>query len=105
MLYILLQKTSLPGEIFKKASEKELQATDFSRIRCPHCKWQPKKSSRWFCADCDFPEFFYNACYTEWNTFETRGVCPVCRHLWRFTSCLQCEGWSLHEDWYAEAKD
>jgi len=21
---------------------------------------------------------------------------------WRWTSCLRCAGWSLHEDWYEE---
>ena len=37
----------------------------------------------------------------EWNTFATRGLCPGCQHQWRYTSCLECAAWSLHEDWYA----
>jgi hypothetical protein len=105
MNYSLLRKTERTEEILKKASQEEAEITDFSRIRCPKCLWQPKKSSRWYCADSDFPEYFYNACYTAFNTFETRGVCPVCRHQWRWTSCLQCAGWSLHEDWYEKGKD
>ena len=105
MNYKLLQKTSLTEEILKKAFEKESEETDFSRIRCPKCLWQPKKSSRWYCADCAYPEYFFAACYTAFNTFSTRGVCPTCRHRWRWTSCLRCAGWSLHEDWYEKEKD
>jgi hypothetical protein len=73
---------------------------DFSRIRCPLCKWQPKPSHRWFCAPCGYPEFFDDGCGACWNTFTTRGLCPGCGHQWRWTSCLNCSGWSLHEDWY-----
>jgi hypothetical protein len=29
-------------------------------------------------------------------------LCPGCAHQWRYTACLRCEGWSLHEDWYVE---
>lgn len=100
MNYILLQKTSSTEEIFEKASEKKSAEIDFSRIRCPLCRWQPNKSSRWLCADCDFPEYFYNGCWNEFNTFNSRGQCPGCLHRWRWTSCLRCACWSLHEDWY-----
>ena len=61
------------------------------RIRCPMCFWQPRKSDRWFCSRC---------LRSRWNTFETRGVCPVCSHRWTWTRCLSCTEWSLHEDWY-----
>lgn len=105
MCYSLLQKTSPSPLIFEKASEKEKKENDFRRIRCPHCRWQPIKSSRWWCADCDHPEYFYDACGSLFNTFETGGVCPVCRHRWRWTSCLQCHGWALHEDWYAKDRE
>ena len=99
--YLFFQKTS-PQEIADKLDESEKDESDFSRIRCPLCKWQPTKASRWCCDDCDFPEFYYGGCGTFWNTFETGGACPGCGHLWRWTSCLRCDGWSLHADWYAD---
>lgn len=103
--YRLLQKSS-PGEIAEKiAAALEKEKTDFERIRCPLCQWQPTAASRWYCSDCDFPEFFHGGCGAFWNTFETRGVCPGCRHQWRWTSCLRCAGWSPHEDWYADKND
>lgn len=73
---------------------------DFNRIRCPLCKWRPKPTHRWFCAPCDQPEFFLAGCGTRWNTFATRGRCPGCGHQWRWTACLNCAGWSLHQEWY-----
>lgn len=102
IIFSLLQKNLNPDEIIEKLKQKEKEPTDFSHIRCPHCRWQPKVSSRWFCSDCDFPEFYYNGCETAWNTFETRGKCPGCQHIWRWTSCLACSQWSLHEDWYQQ---
>ena len=98
------KKTSRSEEILK-ILESEKDKTDFSRIRCPICKWQPNSSSRWFCADCDFPEYFYGGCGAMWNTFETRGLCPRCDHRWRWTSCLRCGGWARHDDWYLKEKD
>jgi hypothetical protein len=71
-------------------------------IRCPLCRWAPKRSSRWYCAACPQPEGFLHGCGTLWNTFDTRGTCPGCHHRWRWTSCLSCAGWSLHDDWYAD---
>jgi hypothetical protein len=70
------------------------------RIRCPHCKWQPEKTSRWFCAPMGAPEFFKGGCGTRWNTFDTSGKCPGCNYVWKHTSCLACEKTALHEDWY-----
>ena len=61
------------------------------RIRCPKCAYEPKKSDRWFCSKCG---------KGFWNTFDTRGVCPVCTYQWLWTACPQCHQWSLHEDWY-----
>ncbi|HMS42388.1 MAG TPA: hypothetical protein PKE69_19295 [Pyrinomonadaceae bacterium] len=95
------RKTSEIEEKLKRFETVE-ESTDFDRIRCPLCLWQPLKSSQWFCADCDAPEFFYGGCGNMWNTFETRGKCPTCAHLWRWTSCLQCGEWSRHEDWYKQ---
>lgn len=77
----------------------------FSRIRCPLCKWRPTASSSWHCGDCAEPEFFFDGCGTVWNTFDTGGRCPGCKHQWRWTSCLRCEEWSRHEDWYAKDDD
>jgi hypothetical protein len=96
----LFRKSFTPEEIIEKISEKQIDVTDFSRIRCPLCKWQPTKSSRWFCSDSPFPENFFGGCFTSWNTFETRGLCPGCFHEWRWTTCLSCDQDSLHKDWY-----
>ena len=71
-----------------------------ARIRCPHCNWQPKRSSRWWCLPAGSPEFFMEGCGHAWNTFDTRGKCPSCGYQWRNTSCLACGAWSRHEDWY-----
>lgn len=99
-VFWLLQKTLTPEEILAKLAELGEDSTDFHRIRCPRCRWQPSASSLWFCADCGFPEYYFGGCGTAWNTFTTRGMCPGCGHQWRWTSCLACHGWSLHEDWY-----
>jgi hypothetical protein len=72
----------------------------FERIRCPLCSWQPTPSSTWRCWGEDTPEPPFNWCRTTWNTFTTHGRCPGCQHQWRWTSCLRCHGWSLHDDWY-----
>jgi hypothetical protein len=72
----------------------------FSGIRCPLCSWRPTASSLWSCLAVGTPEPFFEGCGAVWNTFSTRGRCPGCRHQWQWTSCLRCEGWSLHEDWY-----
>src|SRR5215210_2877658 len=74
----------------------------FRGIRCPLCEWQPDSSSQWCCEAGNSPEPFFQACRTVWNTFSTRGRCPGCSHQWRWTSCLRCDGWSLHDDWHDE---
>jgi DNA-directed RNA polymerase subunit RPC12/RpoP len=78
----------------------EDEAPEFERIRCPACRWRPRASDRWVCGDRGHPEYFYSGCWTCWNTFDTRGLCPGCGHQWRWTCCLSCHEWSLHEDWY-----
>ncbi len=80
-------------------------AETFRGIRCPLCQWQPDSRSRWCCLAIESPEPFFQGCMTVWNTFATRGRCPGCSHQWKWTSCLKCEGWSLHEDWYEERGD
>ncbi|NOT49305.1 MAG: hypothetical protein HOP17_16380 [Acidobacteria bacterium] len=94
-------RRSLPDE--EKVTDRigEIDSIDGNRnIRCPICRWQPQHLDRWTCWDCDYPEYFYEGCGTEWNTFETGGKCPTCFHQWAWTSCLSCWGWSKHEDWY-----
>ena len=61
------------------------------KIRCPKCKWEPRKHDRWSCL-----------CGHIWNTFDTHGVCPGCDAQWRETACLSCHQWSLHDDWYTD---
>ena len=73
-----------------------------ARIRCPHCDWQPQRNSRWFCFSVGPPENLSGGCGHGWNTFDTRGKCPGCKHQWRFTTCLSCNQWSPHDDWYAQ---
>jgi len=71
------------------------------RIRCPHCQWQPERGSRWMCrSNGDPPEYLAGGCGHVWNTFDTRGLCPGCQHQWKYTACLKCARWSLHEAWY-----
>lgn len=96
----LLQDAQVPLRIAKKPLPRRGAAADFNRIRCPLCKWQPKPSHRWFCAPCDYPEFFADGCGACWNTFSTGGRCPGCGHQWHWTACLRCAGWSPHADWY-----
>lgn len=101
-LFSLYLRSTTPEVIKETKEEAEREETDFSRIRCPLCKWHPDESSRWCCADCDHPEYFRDGCWTQWNTFTTRGLCPGCHHQWRWTACLACWGWSPHEEWYLE---
>jgi hypothetical protein len=75
---------------------------DIPGIRCPLCKWRPKRNDKWVCWDCEYPEYFYAGCGTAWNTFETLGTCPTCLHKWQWTSCFGCFMWSKHEDWYED---
>jgi len=98
-MFTAFRKTEKIRDILKILDPDENESKT-ARIRCPHCKWQPNKASRWFCADCDAPEYFYGGCHTSWNTFETGGICPGCAHRWIWTSCLRCGEWSRHEDWY-----
>lgn len=89
---VVIEKGPVPQE---KKDEPE-----FVRIRCPKCRWRPDGMARWQCSYCPEPENFFGGCGAIWNTFETRGLCPDCRHQWRWTSCPSCCQWSLHEDWY-----
>jgi hypothetical protein len=99
IVFRLFQDRVEPTGATKKTTDPD-KAKEFSHIRCPLCTWRPNRSSRWYCGDCDYPEYFFDGCGTAWNTFTTRGRCPGCSHQWRWTICLSCQGWSRHEDWY-----
>ncbi len=101
-VFSLFQKGPAPEDATDAIDQMKDEESEFRRIRCPLCRWQPNPWSNWVCDDCDYPENFFEGCGMEWNTFETGGLCPGCGHQWRWTSCLNCEGWSLHEDWYAK---
>jgi hypothetical protein len=58
-------------------------------IRCPRCKWTPRRENLWTC-DCGH----------QWNTFDTRGLCPGCGRQWEITMCFQCGEMSPHSEWY-----
>lgn len=60
------------------------------KIYCPKCEWEPHKYSKWYCSKCGH----------TWNTFDTQGVCPSCKYVWKDTQCLTCNQWSKHHDWY-----
>lgn len=95
-----------PGPGVQLYEEPRLENVDrWSRIRCPHCQWQPTRASRWHCSECPVPEGLLQGCGTVWNTFDTRGRCPGCQHQWRWTSCHACYGWSPHDDWYDDESD
>ena len=38
------RKSYSPEEIIEKLSEKQIDETNFSRIRCPSCKWRSRKN-------------------------------------------------------------
>lgn len=99
--YFVLFQKSLDFEKTKELVDERDKEKGFNRIRCPLCNWQPHSSDLWQCSDVSYPEYFYNGCWTSWNTFDTRGLCPGCNHQWRWTGCLSCGSWSLHEDWYS----
>jgi len=102
VLFLLKRDSSLLGDIDDKIEFDEDEPLE--GIRCPLCRWHPSPSSRWSCLNLDGPEPPFPACGAVWNTFSTHGRCPGCAHQWRWTSCLRCHEWSLHEDWY-EAKE
>jgi hypothetical protein len=101
-LISLFQKKLAPTNATDPADQAEGEDPDQGRIRCPLCRWRPDAGSSWKCGDCAHPEYFFGGCGAAWNTFDTRGLCPGCGHQWRWTACLSCGNWSLHEDWYAK---
>lgn len=97
----LLKKTDIkPDQQLFTNPQDDDDEDPFERIRCPLCEWRPDASSTWCCYGEGTPEPPFSWCGTFWNTFLTRGRCPGCQHQWKWTSCLRCAGFSLHEDWY-----
>lgn len=102
-LYLFRRDVVVGREVLGSVESVEA-ADECGCICCPLCQWRPRASDRWYCGDCRHPEGFLEGCGMVWNTFETRGRCPGCCHRWRWTVCLSCHQWSLHEDWYAKEK-
>jgi len=94
----LFQKSSFSDKGADKTEKLKDEPTDFSRIRCPLCRWKPRASNRWYCGDTDF----HVGCGTAWNTFDTGGRCPGCNYQWMWTDCLRCYRSSPHEAWYED---
>jgi hypothetical protein len=85
----LLQRVP-PGDGARTGTRTGAQEKDGGvRIRCPRCAWEPSRHDLWSCR-----------CLHAWNTFDTGGVCPACRHVWSETQCPRCHEWSPHADWY-----
>ena len=99
-LFLSFRRTPNAEPPPSEALERDEQKTDSRRVRCPLCRWQPSAYSLWYCSDAGHPEYFFGGCGALFNTFETGGRCPGCRHLWRWTMCLRCAGWSPHGEWY-----
>jgi hypothetical protein len=97
--HAMLTRRSRPADLAEIVRRLEDTASG-RRIRCPACGWQPGAASRWFCTPTGAPEHFPNGCGTAWNTFDTRGRCPGCDHVWRWTACPSCGAWALHDAWY-----
>jgi len=103
--FLLFRKTLIEDGFTDELAESQSGDTGSSRIRCPLCHWEPQASSRWYCGNSGYPEYYSQGCGTCWNTFDTRGLCPGCNHQWRWTACLSCSEWSLHEAWYTDEID
>ena len=100
-LFLSFRRASESEPSFDEARKQDEQDIDSRRVRCPLCRWQPSALDLWHCSDAGHPEYYFGGCGAMWNTFETGGRCPGCRHLWRWTMCLSCAGWSPHEEWYS----
>ena len=104
VLFLLLRKAPEPPDKLETILQQDDEESRFNRIRCPLCRWRPDSSSRWMCGGSGPPEYF-KGCGTYWNTFDTHGQCPGCKHQWHWTACLWCRNYSLHEAWYTNEED
>ena len=96
-----LKKSGAP-EIVTIETADPMRHTSAPRIRCPKCQWQPDRSSTWVCWSGPGPEPPFESCGAAWHTFDTGGRCPGCSHQWQWTTCLRCQEWSRHLDWYED---
>ena len=103
MMLELLKKGPSPTFVPDLTSHRDDEERSI-RIRCPLCEWTPTAATLWACESYGTPEPYFGGCGTLWNTFTTHGKCPGCAHQWVWTSCPQCHEWSLHDDWYEEAR-
>lgn len=56
---------------------------------CPSCKTAPPIGPYWRC----------NKCATQFDTFQTGGVCPQCSARFEKTTCLDCRQSNAIADW------
>jgi hypothetical protein len=82
--------TSKPGMLAPVELD-QIFGTVLPGARCPQCKWTPGRKNLWSCN-----------CGHQWNTFDTRGLCPVCGYQWEITGCPQCGAVSPHAEWYVD---
>jgi Peptidase family M50 len=61
---------------------------------CPSCRTAPPVGPFWKCG----------ACGQNFDTFETRGVCPNCAHEFPVTMCLDCGEQHAMTEWAADAQ-
>jgi hypothetical protein len=73
------------------AELEEIFGAELPGIRCPKCEWKPRARVLWSCK-----------CGHQWNTFDTRGLCPGCGYQWEITACFQCRAESSHREWYVD---
>jgi hypothetical protein len=100
----LLKDDRVPAQVIVDETRAD-DTKPFSGIRCPLCRWRPSPESVWTCHCEGTPEPVFKSCGHVWNTFSTRGRCPGCGHQWQWTSCLRCDQWSRHDDWYEEGEE
>ena len=92
---------TVPLALEPAKAEEPREKSGSSRVRCPKCQWRPDRNTTWTCTPMGHPEYYVNgACGHSWNTFDTRGRCPGCRHQWKNTMCLACGELSPHKAWY-----
>ena len=78
-----------PQRRLSAAEIEKIFGPELPGIRCPKCRWRPRTKYRWSCK-----------CEHQWNTFDTRGLCPGCGYQWESTACPQCGEMSPHSEWY-----
>jgi len=87
----LTTQYSRKPRILSPAEFDEIFGSVLVGIRCPQCDWTPRARNLWACK-----------CGHNWNTFDTRGLCPACGCQWEVTACFQCGAISPHLEWYAD---